>query len=275
MVSNAHICFFQDHPFDDYSDTIQRLPLIHYLSTLESLRSRYTSLLAMASELPDSLSMPETLDKTKTTTRFASILSDPFAENASPAAHSAATPADGTPPLNETALFLALFGWQAEDDHIAGLATCNACFRRLGLWLFKTPSDSSSDASMERLDVISEHRDYCPWINPILQNGATRRSSSDGLSGWETLVRTIMSRTTAEPSERSGTEQHTTQENIIGAENGSTSVNTDPVAEEEEHALRTKKDKERFAKLKRVSQIFRVKSKRSSMLEVKRPSTAT
>ena len=67
---------------------------------------------------------------------------------------------------------LALFGWQNEDPGIPSLVSCSACFRRLGLWLFrKKPVDQGRDseegeASVCRLDLIGEHRDVSPFIPP-------------------------------------------------------------------------------------------------------------
>ena len=45
------------------------------------------------------------------------------------------------------------------------MVTCTACFRRLGLWLFKKPAlqfgdeDDDDSSSMTRLNVVEEHRD--------------------------------------------------------------------------------------------------------------------
>lgn len=63
-------------------------------------------------------------------------------------------------PVFETAAMLALFGWLNEDPGIPSLVTCSACFRRLGLWLFR-PKDGEDggEASVCRLDLVGEHRD--------------------------------------------------------------------------------------------------------------------
>ncbi|KAK6354896.1 hypothetical protein TWF696_004026 [Orbilia brochopaga] len=89
------------------------------------------------------------------------------------------------------ALIMALFGW-AKDDNEASveMVKCDACFRRLGLWLFvKRPSTAEEDgdefSSMYRLNVVDEHRDYCPWINAASQTGEH--------AGWEILLRILKS----------------------------------------------------------------------------------
>jgi len=61
-------------------------------------------------------------------------------------------------------LLLALFGWSKEDtDGAVEMVKCDACFRRLGLWLFhKSPSthkDEDDISSMDKLNLKGEHRD--------------------------------------------------------------------------------------------------------------------
>ena len=211
----------------------------------------------MASELPDHITAPETLDHTKTINQISSQLSQ---------STEASSPSETRSTPNGTAILLALFGWQAEENHIAGLATCGVCFRRLGLWLFKPSSEDSSESSMNRLDVVAEHRDYCPWINALSQNGGGRRSSLDSLTGWETLLRTLATRLPLETSGQNDREagpmegRPTAPEYLLepgGAENNDS---------EDDEAIRDRKDKERWAKLKRISQVFRLKKEKFSYL---------
>lgn len=88
--------------------------------------------------------------------------------------------------INESAFILALFGWANEEPSIPTLLTCSACFRRLGLWLFKHETQAGSigddDALVSRLDVIGEHRDYCPWVN---------KESQGREPGWKTLWKIV------------------------------------------------------------------------------------
>ncbi|KAK6536567.1 hypothetical protein TWF281_000793 [Arthrobotrys megalospora] len=93
--------------------------------------------------------------------------------------------------LKQNALILALFGWSKEDNESSvEMVKCDACFRRLGLWLFvKRPSVTEEEgdefSSMSRLNVVDEHRDYCPWVNPMSQTGDH--------AGWEILLRILKS----------------------------------------------------------------------------------
>ena len=247
------------------ADTIQRLPLAHRVTAIDNLRQRYQSLLTMASELPTDPSKPEGFDISDIEARIAPLIcsSPPSAPNdgAKDAAHCSSDPIAGTPsslPVNTAALTLALFGWQAEEGHISGLATCAACFRRLGLWLFKIPQDPASQSSMNRLDVVGEHRDYCPWVNALAQTGSSsRRTSLDGLAGWQVLLRAVNSITKHERNESGMTSGVTTTElddaaSEVGSEVSFATLSRDRKYEDE-------RDKERWAKLKRLKQIFHVK----------------
>lgn len=223
----------------------------------------------MAPDLPSNISTPQSFDITKITENMAPLLHEQPSTLAEDASGCPQVPEQ----VNLDALTLALFGWQSEADHISGLATCTACFRRLGLWLFKISSASSAssgestskastvdiEASMTRLDVIGEHRDYCPWINQHAQNGdavSLKLSSSvaANLAGWEILLRVI---TNAQYT-RSEIGIRVAVPNLDGivSEIGSVSSST-PRAED--RANTDEKDKERWAKLKRLKQVFHVK----------------
>lgn len=100
--------------------------------------------------------------------------------------------------VRQHAFKMALFGWtgDAESQHTDGLATCHACWRRVGFWMFQ-PHDElrASDASskdLPLLDVRAQHREYCPWINAATQNAGADRFNyykDDKFTGWEALVR--------------------------------------------------------------------------------------
>lgn len=247
MISTGHAegCLWRRRGCDD---TIQRLPLVHQKIALDGLRMRYESLLAMAPELPPQVSTPDSLDVLSIIQQASYLLSAP-SETTSTASNSS------TDHINKSGLLLALFGWQAEDNHISGLATCTACFRRLGLWLFKSP-----DSSMDRLDVIGEHREYCPWVNPLSQNGGSRRSSLDGLAGWEVLLRAVKARSSREPPVSKNVDDLLGSRDSLedGGEDAASFVET-VVGEDEK--TRDETDRQRWAKLKRLKQVFHVKKR--------------
>ena len=128
---------------------------------------------------------------------------------------------------------------------------------------------------MDRLDVVGEHRDYCPWINPLSQNGSKRRSSLDGLSGWESLLRTILARNHSLDNDGEGNEGQEKKSGSSAALASGNSAAGDPAAgegeDDDDDEARDRRDKERFAKLKRVSQIFKVKGSRKSVGDGKLP----
>lgn len=242
----------------------------------------------MGDDLPAAVSIPAAIDMSSIIQELgAEFFQSPQSEPTGGGAESAAPPA-----INEQALALAFFGWQAEDGHIRGLAVCEACFRRLGLWLFKRKSQitigsettgEEEEASMNRLDVIGEHRDYCPWVDASSQNGdSTPQKGSSGLAdlaGWEILARVVrntahlngrMAQPSAPPN--SGT---TAVDSSINDDTGL----ADKAGQTDVQALRDSKDKERWTKLRKLRQVFHIKeskklSKGKGSDSVPRPSTA-
>ncbi|KAL9067679.1 MAG: hypothetical protein Q9161_006761 [Pseudevernia consocians] len=265
------------------ADTIQRLPLANHKTAIDDLRQRYHSLVAIAAELPPDPFTPEGFDLSSISQNLAPLLHPPSLDPPStPPSSPPNPPADTTnttttPPSpikinNPSALALSLFGWQAEPGHVAGLATCTACFRRLGLWLFKPSSSSSppSQSSMHRLDVLTEHRDYCPWINALAQNGTTsrQRTSLDGLTGWEALLRAVNAGVVYqrhENEDKRGPVAAVRSGDGGGAGSDVASIEEESsvaVSREETGVSRDERDKERWAKLKRLKQAFHVKRRK-------------
>ncbi|KAI4130934.1 MAG: hypothetical protein LQ347_003189 [Umbilicaria vellea] len=240
--------------------SIYRLSLTHPQTALNALRQRYESLASMSSDLPSALSVPKSLDITVIAKQIIPFL---LLENATPSVDKAE--ADTLPDtINKNALALSFFGWQAEGGHITGLATCEACFRRLGLWLFKTKSNTEDavvddgEASMSRLDVVGEHRDYCPWINSASQSGgSTPRKGAMAvpeLAGWQSLLRVVRNaqhtRTETMPlPDATGDDDEASEVASIASTSGGA----------EDRAARDAKDKERWVKLKKLKQAFQVK----------------
>lgn len=245
-----------------------------------NLRLRYDSLAAMSTELPSNISTPPSVDSLKLRDQASSFLLPPSSTSNTPPT---STTSELQAPIDLSALMLAMFGWQAEPSTIPGLAGCSACFRRLGLWLFKSqPRASSPDAplpsppSMARLDVVAEHRDYCPWINASSQGGGqinkqpfTQTSTAD-LAGWELLLRVVnntlyntgpnaagLSPTEAQRAETSINVPQ--QGNVDTASLRSEATTAYYMKGDDDTAARDEKDKERWAKLKRLKQVFHVK----------------
>ncbi|KAI4156843.1 MAG: hypothetical protein L6R39_000975 [Caloplaca ligustica] len=197
-------------------DSIHRLPLAHQATTFQSLRQRYESLFAISSDLPSNLSVPSNLNISKLIPHLFYILhpdlrgaastshpASPASTTAAPTDEPRPTSSSSTPTINPRALTLALLGWGADPTSpIPGIATCTSCFRRLGLWLFKSPPSSPNKSApssptttssatrsspvINRLDPITEHRTYCPWIHARSQSRNPTPTEGD-LPGWEFL----------------------------------------------------------------------------------------
>lgn len=191
--------------------TIQHLPLTNCDVALSGLHDRYMNILKMGDKLPadDVVQAPEepNIDD------IAKLLPDEWFKDAAQPAEPAAAPTkdgeapsnvnqeklDTTPTLadsprsvNRAALALALFGWDTASDGAAGLVGCGACFRRLGLWMYK-PKDNGEVTVYTSLDVASEHMEYCPWINKVAQSGTGRANERvDRLhAGWELVAEAV------------------------------------------------------------------------------------
>ncbi|MCJ1481172.1 hypothetical protein MMC06_001328 [Schaereria dolodes] len=258
--------------------TIYRLPLTHPPSTLEGLQQRYESLVNMSAEIPGSLLTPRDCDSQGLKSQLSPLLSKPLSSAGSPQN-------DKEQPIktiNEQALIMAFFGWQMETGHIAGLATCNACFRRLGLWLFRSKPDGvegldDEGAIMSRLDVIEEHRNYCPWVNPFSQSGdGTPRKGTTPvprLSGWQMLERLVRSQQFLQGNSVSPTA--TPAYEVDGDSTNELEIVENSSAGIEDRTTTEVKDKERWVKLRKLKQAFRVKSLKNLRKEKENVSAST
>ena len=107
---------------------------------------------------------------------------------------------------------------------------------------------------MSRLDVVKEHRDYCPWRNSISQSGlpATAKEANTALAGWEVVLRVLKNNHYlryggARSRDGSAKESH-------GSENIDSLFPAD--VDEEDTKSREDRDKERWARLRRVKSLF-------------------
>ena len=264
-------------------DTVYRLPLANQATAISHLRDRYVSLASTKSDLPSELTYPSHVKLDIFTKQAQTLLSKPplamqpqVSPNANNEASSAAQNVPELADISPSALILALFGWQADAEHISGLVTCKACFRRLGLWLFcapaAEPSTVPSQAAMMRLDVVGEHRDYCPWINALSQSELPP-ATQGGIQrpGWEILHQAVenSSRPRISDSFRvpiTGRDDRAVDRPISGESSltmaDSIDVDSSSVAlslTAADLVSRDEKDRERWARLKKLKQAFHVK----------------
>ena len=112
---------------------------------------------------------------------------------------------------------------------------------------------------MDRLDVVGEHRDYCPWVNALSQNGAiSRRTSLDGLEGWQVLLRAIRAIAVHEKYDVEKEPPAVSKEPSEVAVSEADSVLSSTTMKEDRKD-QDEKDRERWTKLKRLKQVFHVK----------------
>jgi hypothetical protein len=186
--------------------------------------------------------------------------------------------------INAYAFGLALFGWRADNEYMDGMASCDACFRRLGLWLFRGNDNSDVQVSddpdaitpvISKLDVAQQHREYCPWVNSLSQNGTEDPKGPWEGAGWEVLVHALNGTYQAQaPSPKPSTDHSAeAQELALPSEaydassvrgQAPSSIGEISVAES-----RDAKDKERWAKLKKLKKVFDIKPSRTKTAAVK------
>ncbi|KAL2002806.1 hypothetical protein VTN02DRAFT_5849 [Thermoascus thermophilus] len=241
--------------------TIHRLPLTNPEIAISALRKRYSSLSKMESKLPsrDTIETPEDFDVEAIVKMLPPEFFQPDEGSADvseletrPESQETgrSTPAleDARQDINRAAFMLAFFGWDTVADGTAGLAGCGACFRRLGLWMYK-PKENGEITVYNKLDVVNEHMDYCPWVNSITQSGSGKKTekAEDLHSGWQTLVHTIRGK--HRRLVRSTTSDH--------ARDFDTRSVDQVTIDSQTHEAR---DKEWWAKLRRMRQVLNVKA---------------
>jgi hypothetical protein len=279
-------------------DSLLRLSLTNAKASLEALRGRYDELCARKASLPYgfNLRLPDDLN---VATVISQLPSD-FFTNPPPMDRSQAN----SP--NKVALSLALLGWQGLSSPKIGAvqnsASCQTCFRRLGLWMFKSKEVSPGGeiivpAPMDHLNPIKEHRFFCPWKNETFQRlGSAHPNPASDQPGWKILLQTIKNdaylrgeyedrpRSVAGPKQKAGAVVPTTpnQTNLtvpgatptVGLDSPGFNMRPDSGAvEEEDEGARDAKDKERWARLRKVKSLFDTKGGKKLRRTLSRPGT--
>lgn len=263
ITSHDEDCLWRKRGCDD---TIFKLPLNDAPVTLGNIRERYDELCLRKDTLPYefNIRLPDSFNLETIISylpkKFFTNIPDPKKPN----------PPPETAQINKTALILALFGWQGHTHERLGVqlgsVSCKACFRVLGLWLFKSKAVSATNEETEGpimncLDPIKEHRDYCPWRNAVSQNGPGKSSTSN-LAGWEIVQKMLKN----EYYLRHGADMGRPV-TVGSAESGEIMILEED--EEAERSARDVKDKERWARLRRVKSLFDTKGIKKSVSDAK------
>ncbi|KAL4943652.1 hypothetical protein BDV06DRAFT_189341 [Aspergillus oleicola] len=249
--------------------TIHRLPLTNPDTAILNLQTRYSHLVKMADQLPspDSLRTPEGFNaqdiisilpvgelQGSKSVRETTETQQPAAENSQDSASQPQDQSEAT--INEVAITLAFLGWDSVDGS-ASLVGCSACFRRLGLWMYKR-KDNEDGLEPDPLDAANEHMEFCPWIDGRAQSGTGKPSEkTEALhSGWELLAQAVkvkhhrQVRTSTPISSRAVSEAPSMD---------------DPFIEEPNDDVKKAKDREWWAKIRRMRQLLNVKSPKSKL----------
>lgn len=160
------------------------------------------------------------------------------------------------PEIDTKAFALAFLGWDVVKDGSSGLLECRACFRRLGLWLYK-PKEDGKSAIYSKLPVAGEHMEYCPWVNGIAQSGTGKLTEKpeDLLCGWEILAQSIRTKHRRRVKSITGILEESPRDSDVS------SADFDAVDETAQKA----KDKEWWSKLRRVREALHVKAPKKNV----------
>ncbi|KFZ17207.1 hypothetical protein V502_04685 [Pseudogymnoascus sp. VKM F-4520 (FW-2644)] len=248
ITSHDVLCPWRKRGCDD---SIFKQPIYPITTTFQALKARYDSLLPMAALLPaESVFLPPTYDLDA----IIAQLPHPFPASISPEA-----------PLNRVALLLALFGFTARPTHVPKLGSvdCRVCFRTVGLWLYRPKTTKGADgspgveraAAMASLNPLECHKEYCPWVNSGSQNGG---GAAGGKPIWAILGEAIGREDKVRKQDEAGK-----GEKGAAAGREGTPVETEGGADEGEYEkLRDERDKERWARLRKVKSLFEGKGKK-------------
>ncbi|WYZ37834.1 hypothetical protein EsH8_II_001340 [Colletotrichum jinshuiense] len=290
LIVTAHLeeCLWRKQGCDD---SLLRLSLTNAKISMEALRQRYDELCGRKSFLPYefNIRLPEGLNIDDVLTQ----LPEDFFTNPPPAKESP----DPEQP-NRVALALALTGWQGLTNPRIGAvpnsASCHTCLRRLGLWMFKSKEVSSSNeilvpAPMDHLDPIKEHRFFCPWKNPLTQRlGSAKPGSESDMAAWKCLAQVLKNDAYLRgalddrPKNRwhnrgasvpSTPVRRSAAPPLTPGPYDSPAAATEPAGDEDEKS-RDAKDKERWARLRRVKSLFESKNAKKLRRQLSRPGTA-
>ncbi|BCS20719.1 uncharacterized protein APUU_21151A [Aspergillus puulaauensis] len=244
--------------------TIHRLPLTNPDIAISKFQTRYSHLLKMADQLPgpESIQVPEGFNAQDVISILPAGAFPPSEEHKEPVEDNqpgsensqepaSERPVQSDPPINESAFILAFLGWDSFDGAV-NMAGCSACFRRLGFWMYK-PKATEDASSHDPLDAANEHMEYCPWINGKAQSGTGNPSEKpEGLrSGWELLAQALKVKHL----------RQTRSSTPMGSRAGSEAPSMDdPEIDEPNDVAKKAKDREWWAKIRRMRQVLNVKS---------------
>lgn len=167
------------------------------------------------------------------------------------------SPASPTPSITAQALEIALHGWRGSTENRCALLHCDACFHRIGLWMYQPGyrprgliDEDETDEERTTIDLVEMHREHCPWRNADMQRAA---GIMKGLNACQILQRVVS--TYAKDCRRRSIQQRAATTTPLGASPGLDGVDEvePPVLSKEEVA---RQDKERESRLRKIKNLF-------------------
>ncbi|TKA72511.1 hypothetical protein B0A55_07031 [Friedmanniomyces simplex] len=158
------------------------------------------------------------------------------------------------------ALEVALHGWRGSHDSGNDLLHCDACFQRIGLWMYQPgyrqsrASSDNDDEDAANLDLLELHREHCPWRNPETQKASGTLS---GLNASQILQRVISTYTREQRRKSDELQKPALQ---CGAEEQDEEADLEaPLSPAPSREEVEKQDRERESRLKRLKSLFNLK----------------
>lgn len=251
-------------------DDIYRLPIVKSAVWQSELRNRYTSLMKMPKSYNQLKLKPDNTDPSpeKLLSNLPASLLTTSQTDAEEDNEEDAEPQEENAGTKSKGLLIAICGWRGITESSNELLCCDACFQRIGLWMYqpdyKRPgfTDDEEEAEQDRsLDLIESHRDHCPW-----RNGTTQCATGvfAGLPAWLILQR-IVAQYADEHRRRSmnridlaaAAAEPTREGSIVDSEEQFTVLEMPELTREETNRL----DKERASKLRRLKTVLGFKRK--------------
>ncbi|KAG5913882.1 hypothetical protein E4U42_000818 [Claviceps africana] len=310
VSSHQQDCLWRKRGCDD---SLIRLSFSNTQTTLELLRQRYDELCSRSSSLPYefNIRLPDDVSIDNVLSQLSPdfFTAAPPAMTYQPRAVVAAD----KPPNRAALALALMGWQGLTDSRIGAVSnsvSCHTCLRRLGLWMFKSKEVDEQGhvvvpALMDHLDPVREHRFFCPWKDAHIQSRSAASSNKQPpLTGWKMLMQTIKNESDLRNvyNNSSSSRKPRGFGHLRAGEAGSPSPLVgipatpashapttptpkqsmpilsvaspqEPATGEEDENVREAKDKERWARLRKVKSLFDTKGSRKFRREVSRPGT--
>ena len=117
-------------------------------------------------------------------------------------------------------------------------------------------------ATMDYLDPVDQHRVYCPWKNAKSQSGSGNKSKTVNvleLAAWQIIIRVLKNDYRLREAGK-GSEIDKNQAGAADTSSRPGTASDRDYDDEDAVSIREEKDKERWARLRRVKSLFDTKS---------------